>query len=59
MHRDIFLEYTNSNGIMTRPVWRLMNELEMFKNCQSYNLVNAKFLEDRVVNIPSSTRVEK
>jgi len=52
--RDQFLEYTNKNGIMTRPIWRLMNELEMFKDAQCSSLVNAKYLEQRVVNISSS-----
>jgi dTDP-4-amino-4,6-dideoxygalactose transaminase len=55
--RNEFLEFTNSNGIMTRPIWRLMNELEMFKDCQSTTLENSKYLEQRVVNIPSSVRV--
>jgi perosamine synthetase len=31
--RDEFLEFTNKNGVMTRPIWKLMNELEMFKDC--------------------------
>jgi len=52
--RDIFLKFTNDNGIMTRPIWKLMNNLEMFKNSQSDNLENSQFLENRVVNIPSS-----
>jgi len=55
--RDKFLEYTNSNGVMTRPIWRLMNELEMFKGSQCTSLENAKYLEQRVVNITSSVRV--
>jgi perosamine synthetase len=59
VQRDLFLESTNNHGIMTRPIWKLINELEMFKDCQSYNLVNAKFLESRVVNIPSSSRIYK
>ena len=52
--RDEFLEFTNKNSIMTRPIWKLMNELEIFKDCQSTTLENAKYLEQRVVNIPSS-----
>ena len=52
--RDRFLLETNENNIMTRPVWKLMNELKMFSNCQSGNLSNAEWLADRVVNIPSS-----
>lgn len=55
--RDEFLAFTNKNGVMTRPIWRLMNELEMFVECQAASLDNAKYLEERVVNIPSSVRV--
>ena len=55
--RDEFLKYTNENGIMTRPIWTLMNKLEMFKECQTDDLVNSEWLEDRVVNIPSSVRM--
>jgi perosamine synthetase len=39
---------------MTRPIWKLMSELDMFKNCQNDGLINSIWLQDRVVNIPSS-----
>lgn len=55
--RDAFLQETNDMGVMTRPVWCLMNRLSMFKDCQCGDLSNAFWLEDRVVNIPSSVRV--
>jgi len=55
--RDKFLEVTNDSGVMTRPIWSLMNQLEMFKNCPKGDLSNAEWLEDRVVNITSSVRV--
>ena len=55
--RDNFLKDLNEAGVMSRPVWRLMNELPMFSECQSADLTNAKWLEDRVVNIPSSARL--
>jgi len=55
--RDEFLKYTNENDVMTRPVWRLMNKLDMFKKCQTANLDNAEYLEDRIVNVPSSYRM--
>ena len=55
--RDAFLEFTNNNGIMTRPIWKLMNELEIFKEAQCATLKNAKYLEKRIVNLPSSVRV--
>jgi len=52
--RDKFLEYTNNNAIMTRPIWQLMSELEMFKGAQKDELKNSKYLQARVVNITSS-----
>lgn len=54
--RDTFLEFTNDNGVMTRPIWTLMNKLEMFKDCQTDDLTNTLWFEERVVNIPSSVR---
>ena len=54
--RENFLRDLNEAGVMSRPVWRLMNELPMFSDCQSEDLTNAKWLEERVVNIPSSAR---
>lgn len=55
--RDVFLEETNVNGVMTRPIWVLMNKLEMFKDAQCSDLDNSLWLEDRVVNIPSTVRL--
>ena len=54
--RDLFLDESNKNGIMNRPIWRLMNKLKMYKNCLIGNLDNAEWLEDRIVNIPSGYR---
>lgn len=55
-HRDRFLEETNDAGIMTRPAWQLMNRLPMFQCCQCGDLSNAVWVEERMVNIPSSVR---
>lgn len=52
--RDLFLKITNESGVMTRPIWALMNHLDMFKTCMKGDLSNAEWLEERVVNIPSS-----
>jgi aminotransferase in exopolysaccharide biosynthesis len=52
--RDEFLEFTNDYGVMTRPVWELMNRLPMFKNSPIGDLTNSEWLADRLVNIPSS-----
>lgn len=54
--RDAFLTETNNNGVMTRPAWTLMNKLPMFNTSIKGDLCNAEWLEDRLVNIPSSYR---
>jgi hypothetical protein len=41
---------------MTRPIWQLMYKLPMYKDCQTDHQTNAKFLEQRIVNIPSGFR---
>lgn len=51
-----FLEQTNAEGVMTRPIWELMNRLPMFENCQTDDLENTRWFADRVVNLPSSVR---
>ncbi|KAB7628232.1 LegC family aminotransferase [Alkalilimnicola sp. S0819] len=52
--RDALLQATNEAGIMTRPIWRLMNRLPMYAGCLRGDLANAQWLEARVVNLPSS-----
>jgi perosamine synthetase len=52
--RDQFLTATNEKGVMTRPIWQLMYKLPMFEHCYHDEQKNAQYLEDRIVNIPSS-----
>ena len=54
--RDIFLNETNNYKVMTRPIWQLLYRLPMYTNCQRDEQLNARFLEERIVNIPSSSR---
>jgi len=54
-----FLQFSNDNGVMTRPIWELMNRLPMFEKCENDGLENTIYFADRVVNIPSSVRVKK
>lgn len=51
-----FLQYSNDNGVMTRPIWELMNRLQMFKDGENDGLANTQWFADRVINIPSSVR---
>jgi len=52
--RDALLKATNDKGVMTRPIWALMNHLPIYSNCRKGDLSNAEWLEARVVNLPSS-----
>ena len=56
--RDEFLAYSNSKGIMTRPAWNLLSTLPMYKNCETDGLIQSKWLIERLVNIPSSVRID-
>lgn len=55
--RDRFLEYSNEHGVMSRPIWNLLPGLPMYRNCQTDSLKAARWLWERVVNIPSSVRL--
>ncbi len=55
--RDLFLVYATERGIQTRPVWTLMSNLPMYRHCQCTSLETAQWLEDRLVNVPSSVRI--
>lgn len=54
--QQAFLQETNDNKVMTRPIWELMNRLPMFENCENDGLENTIWFADRVVNIPSSVK---
>ncbi|MDR0301410.1 MAG: LegC family aminotransferase [Treponema sp.] len=55
--RDEFLEYSNDNGVQTRPAWTLLHTLPPYQHCQHTQMPNAEYIADRLVNIPSSVRV--
>ncbi len=54
--KEVLLKMTNAAGVMTRPIWRLLPELDMYRNCQTGPLDNARWLQERAVNLPSSAR---
>jgi len=56
LERDIFLKETNENKVMTRPIWQLIFKSSMYSSFQRDAQVNAIYLEERIVNIPSSVR---
>ena len=54
--RDSFLKETNENKVMTRPIWQLIFKSPKYSSFQRDSQENAIYLEDRIVNIPSSVR---
>lgn len=58
-HRDAVLQGTNESQVMTRPIWTLMTKLPMYKNALQDELKNSQWLEERVVNIPSSVPLDE
>jgi len=57
IQRDGFIEHTHKNNIMSRPAWTLLNVLPMYADCERDDLENSQWLQDRIVNIPSSVRI--
>ena len=55
--RNVFLKATNDAKAMTRPIWQLMYRLPMYQHCYRDDQKNAEYLEERIVNIPSSVRI--
>lgn len=57
VQRDTLLSTAHASGVLARPIWTLMSKLPMYSSCQCGPLDNAEWLEDRVVNLPSSPRL--
>ena len=55
--RDEFLEYSNDNGVQSRPAWTLLHKLPPYQHCPRTDTPNAEYFEDCLVNIPSGVRV--
>jgi len=52
--RETFIKETNAQGVMTRPIWKLMHRLPMFQNAKYGALPVSEWIESCLVNIPSS-----
>lgn len=55
--RDATLDAINQRGVMTRPVWTLLNELPMYADCPVMNLDVSQSIQRRAINIPSSANL--
>ena len=52
--RDEILEATNSQKIMTRPIWTPLNQLRPYSSSPRMKLDVVKSLEKRLISLPSS-----
>ena len=57
-NRDIVLDLLNEHGVMSRPIWMPMHELEPYKNCPVGDMTITKYLKEKVINIPSSPLIK-
>jgi len=57
--RDELLTAANDAGFMVRPVWTLLNQLPMYKDCPVASIPVAQRLADSIVNLPSGVAVAK
>tara|TARA_B110000003_G_C16633376_1_gene527490 strand:- start:798 stop:1940 length:1143 start_codon:yes stop_codon:yes gene_type:complete len=55
--RDLFLKETNNNNVMSRPIWNLNYKTNPYSKYYRDEQKNALFLEQRIINIPSSVRI--
>lgn len=52
--RDLILARTNEVGLMTRPVWNLINTLAPYEDSPHMDLSSAYSISNKLINIPSS-----
>ncbi|WP_068986496.1 LegC family aminotransferase [Lysinibacillus xylanilyticus] len=53
-NREEVLAFLNNNGVMSRPIWTPMHNLDMFMDCPKMDLSVTDSLNERVINIPST-----
>lgn len=57
--RDAILAATNDAGVMTRPAWTLMHQMDPYGGAPHMTMPVAESLAERVINIPSSSHLVK
>jgi dTDP-4-amino-4,6-dideoxygalactose transaminase len=54
--RDLFLKKSNENKVNCRAIWKLMPDLNLYKEHEDLDIPNAKKIYNSAVLLPSSTR---
>jgi len=58
-NREEVMQFFETKGIQTRPVWYLNHLQKPYQNCQTYRIENANILLERTLNIPCSVGLRK
>lgn len=53
--RDEVLAGLNDAGLMSRPAWTSLHKLEPFQGCPRMDMISTEALEQRIINVPSSS----
>jgi len=56
--KEKLLKDAVAKKIMARPIWELMSDLPMYKDCQQSDLSNSRYFADHVVSLPSSANAK-
>jgi perosamine synthetase len=59
VYRDEILTALHSAGILARPAWTLMHNLEMYSACPKMELTIAEAIESKLINLPSGAALIK
>lgn len=54
---EYFIEKLKEKGILTRPIWGLIHEQLPYKKCITYQIEQALFYKEKILNIPCSTNI--
>lgn len=54
LNRDEVLAFLNENGVMSRPIWQPIHELQMYKTYPKMNLNVTEKFKKVIINIPST-----
>lgn len=55
--KNQIINFLNSAGYSVRPAWKLINEIKPYKKKPKMNLDNAKLIQKKIINIPSSPQI--
>ena len=53
-NKNELLTFLNESGVMSRPIWKPLHELEPYIKCPKSDLSTTMLLKEKIINIPST-----